>query len=1274
MPQDKKLKFVPFGQPTTPIPTPAPNKPVFTPFVPADVQPPDAQPVEGYGGGLYNVASEIAAPFVKPVLSTVSPVIDFLSRGQYASAKFFDSSADVSKGVWQNLKEAWAEAVDPKERLSFSDVIKKRAPKFAVESPNATALLGFLGDVALDPTTYIGVGLVKEGLQIGGKTLTKAGIKGLQLAEEIGGKTRFVERKLAENVNLVKVLGMADDYPAQKAYYLQELGFTDEVARRAQEIDKISGGKLGIDKSSKIAEQELVKEVRRDYYSNTTELGDPIKNSKVQEVMYHGTSSPNNFKQPKGMSWFTSEREFANEYAGGVHIGGAEGSQRVFPTRLNIRNPYKVKDRLEQIEKVNDPDFISELKQKGYDGILRVDENGRKVALPFYDDQILSTFEKQSWQSKVATDLSTGEVREKAEQRIMRIADALPEFKSFEKSGLRLTANIPFVATKDIPGSAKFFDLIGVNYLGQNISQLASHIPGRKFAGEVFNKNAGADQVPQEFVEHLRDIENKKDSLIQGVMRDVQTIGQKVNTEGRTKIQNVMYKIDDQSRILEEKLGRGLTQGEADKIKMEGLQGARFTPEEHALVASLYQGYAEMGELEMRTKLLRSSLANYTHREYEVIKDSTQAGNVLRPPSAQGTNTFLGSSQARDYVTMSEARAAGKVPEMDALVVYAQRLIKHRDKMANAQFNEATRHAFGLDVSDYGKQITNDEFKTLPRFAQNSIKMLGDSVYPSGMNETVKDFLKVVDTATGWWKKGAYAIKPSSAPKQLIGNTVLSAMVAGARTFKAFDPRALMDASLAVFSKIIPEKATPDLIKKMVANGFGGDAEFAERVALRNFRNSNDLNNYFANWNAKSVLGTHLNGTEEYKFMLDGGVIKGFDASGESLKIKVNNVLKRNPDSIGTVAGELAKVWNWPSMAEDFSRASLYINARRMGYSSTEAVKLVNKGLFDYARGLSYVEKNVFKRIIPFYTFPRFGIPAVLKNVITKPGQAVTANKVVNLMEKLFAGESLTPAEQETFGSSFVVEQPRVYTGFDKEGKAGFNIFNSLTPFDVLSLVVRKKDGGIDYNRTAEKSVLAAMTPFLKVPAELLIRNDKGERGFNFFTGRTLDNAGKLGKLDSDSKLNTILPSFVKDAIGWEIRRDPVSGETKAYVNPYLAHTVGSAVPGVKSWINLGDGSKSGLERSMEFILGIQKVKLDLKAQSEWNALKDNKEVSDLKAKIKLAQLKGSQNEFEKAFKEYNDFIKAIEVKQGLTGQDQIRGQGMNPEQPQGTGTTQTFK
>lgn len=106
-------------------------------------------------------------------------------------------------------------------------------------------------------------------------------------------------------------------------------------------------------------------------------------------LMYHGTSSAKGFDQPSGKSWFTSSPEYGSQYAEGAHLGGVEGPSRVYPTYLDIRNPYRVKDRLEQVELVNDSARIAEIEQQGYDGVIRTDEDGKVIALPFRDNQVL---------------------------------------------------------------------------------------------------------------------------------------------------------------------------------------------------------------------------------------------------------------------------------------------------------------------------------------------------------------------------------------------------------------------------------------------------------------------------------------------------------------------------------------------------------------------------------------------------------------------------------------------------------------------------------------------------------------------------------------------------------------------------------------------------------------------------------------------------------------------------------------------------------------------
>jgi hypothetical protein len=152
------------------------------------------------------VAAVAPPPQEEKPLGILGSVFDILSRGQYASAQFFDSMINDSKAtLFSSLNGAVQEAINPKNRLSFSDVIEKYSPEFAEAHPIAKGALGLIGDIALDPTTWLtfGYGAVTK-LGTTGKLLSKVGTSALK--EEIARQLpkaagEFgVARELAEDV------------------------------------------------------------------------------------------------------------------------------------------------------------------------------------------------------------------------------------------------------------------------------------------------------------------------------------------------------------------------------------------------------------------------------------------------------------------------------------------------------------------------------------------------------------------------------------------------------------------------------------------------------------------------------------------------------------------------------------------------------------------------------------------------------------------------------------------------------------------------------------------------------------------------------------------------------------------------------------------------------------------------------------------------------------------------------------------------------------------
>ena len=61
-----------------------------------------------------------------------------------------------------------------------------------------------------------------------------------------------------------------------------------------------------------------------------------------------------------------------------------------------------------------------------------------------------------------------------------------------------------------------------------------------------------------------------------------------------------------------------------------------------------------------------------------------------------------------------------------------------------------------------------------------------------------------------------------------------------------------------------------------------------------------------------------------------------------------------------------------------------YLEQREKGKSVIEAVQEANKWLFDYS-DLATWEKNIARRIMPFYTFPRKALPRILEAAVNRP-------------------------------------------------------------------------------------------------------------------------------------------------------------------------------------------------------------------------------------------------------------------------------------------------
>ena len=1304
------------------------------------------------------VASAISSiPGAQATISTIAPALDFISRPNYAVSRFLDSWADDAKSPLDAVAEGFTELFgsgNQRQKLSMSDVIRRRHPDFALTNPNATQVLGFVGDVALDPLSWLGVGTVKNGIQVGGKTLTKNASKAVKefipivdrkVFIGLDGTLETVEAfpKITQKAKRVEDVAEAFVQRASKSQVVDDSGEllplyhgTDagdfKSFKTKGDVDgvyfttdptqaELYAGQTGrVIKAYSTADNilDLTNQAPQDIINLATKLQvtDPLTNAAftgleettdiVNAIRNKLSNNPLEGQKAlvkelrkvgyKGMSFASDDAGvLAKQYL----IFNNKDIEMAFTSR-GTRAQEKVTKRTGEIGKLDKAK--QELATVGYfDEVTKRQDEVVKFLNQFTDNPTDPNFAKTIAESEIIRDLEgnlgqikprdvmyENQVTERLYERMGKLVETNPSTikNIFEPKGVYLNVGLPFTQQKSV---LKLFGLEGISSrikaISTYINNSESLIPkSMAMLGRTFNRDAA---LPKEYIKFRDELENELGYLSEEMARQTRKLFKDTNTEGRERIGNALHNADDETRKLEqiratsvEPNFRTLTDGEAAQIFQQSMDKFKLTPEERAIGVSIQQAYKESAALEMRAGLLKSNLLNYSARGYEIIDDVEDMSLITRGKYGSSIpQPYLASSKTRKFLTKSEAEAAGLVPELDAALLYAHRVLSSKRALSIQQFKDSVTELFG-DYAGKGKIAHTGILPTalienplIPKRVLDDMKMIGDSIIPSGMNESLRFFLRGFDRLQGLWKRGVTTVNPTFGPKQLVSNTLQSALVTGIKAFKAFDPRVALDTAIIMMKGGKNLDTLPPILNNWITRNFTGneglDAILANRTILSRHLDDVASDNFLEKFKKTTALGQTFTGTELVALARENGIIRGFDSTGEAFSQKVQDTISREANSFKGVVGELSKFWKWPSMTEDYSRMMLFLNGIGMGYTAGDAAKIVNKALFDYSRGLSFVEKNIIRRIIPFYSFQRFAIPFVLKQTLQQPGNLATIEKLMRTTEKLLlTGEELNPAEVDTFnqkGENFILEQPRLLSGFDQSGTATLNLLNNLTPYDVLNLSVYDKQGEIDIKRSAEKVFLAAMTPFLKVPIETLANKD-------FFTDRTIQEAYEKIPGNLDEKIGGAIPQWARKLTGFEVRKNEITGKTSTYINPYISYYAMQFIPQLRQIIKPVadvDLQKNGylwspVSAAMKYFSPINTKNVDLQEMNEFqqlNLAKDIKEMESafLKSKIRGDRIGGDTSfEFEDNLKKLQMYLQTLDEVNNKR-QQQIRGQGI---------------
>lgn len=155
------------------------------------------------------------------------------------------------------------------------------------------------------------------------------------------------------------------------------------------------------------------------------------------------------------------------------------------------------------------------------------------------------------------------------------------------------------------------------------------------------------------------------------------------------------------------------------------------------------------------------------------------------------------------------------------------------------------------------------------------------------------------------------------------------------------------------------------------------------------------------------------------------------------------------------------------TLVEDNAKIAHFLSKRAEGYGVKEAAQSVKKYLFDY-NDLTGVEKGLFKRIMPFYTWTSKNIPLQIQQFIENPGKF----SKIGIAKKDI--EQTVEQPNEKYLSNYISENAPIRVRKDSEGNTQYFLLGQWLPataaFNFLS-------------RPLENSIGMA-SPVAKLPLE----------------------------------------------------------------------------------------------------------------------------------------------------------------------------------------------
>jgi hypothetical protein len=288
--------------------------------------------------------------------------------------------------------------------------------------------------------------------------------------------------------------------------------------------------------------------------------------------------------------------------------------------------------------------------------------------------------------------------------------------------------------------------------------------------------------------------------------------------------------------------------------------------------------------------------------------------------------------------------------------------------------------------------------------------------------------------------------------------------------------------------------------------------------------------------------------------------------------LSVENLAFKAGRKVGNAIEEQARILNFIT------------NLEKTGDVLTSA-KRTKQFLFDY-QNLSDFERNVMRRLIPFYTFTRKNIELQVTQLFKDPGKFATQAKLFTNISKSMSGAALSDDERKLL-PDYLQGGLGIVTARDGNN---VQVVNALgTPFEQIFQAVQKNQ------------LLSSLTPAIALPLQAAVKR-------NFFKDRPIDE-------DDNAAAFQNAPDFVKNYIGYTERKNKDGSVRPVALNPMRLFILSNMPPTARvlsSIRQLEAQNVSGKLKLMQQLTGVKPYLADLEAEAAYDEKQKYRELQDL--------------------------------------------------------------